>query len=121
MEKMLIIYHPNKSIAEVQVTSRLCEYQWKHSPPTDEELAPDFIAFRSKLRSIRGVKRVDVGRHDLTIERYEVFDWTDIIPQATAIVSEFTGDKCSTVTDDRRTRSKWDGDEAAYPPKADPS
>lgn len=99
--KLLIIKHPNTDMVEIQTTDRLCEYRYAFSPPADEELSPEFIAFRNDLRGIHGLDGVNVGRHSIHLERYEVFEWDDLIPQAVDALKKFTGSEYETTVVDR--------------------
>lgn len=113
MAKLLIIKHPNKSYAEIQTTDRLCDYRYKYAPPSGDELPEKFIKFRDKLRAIYGLEDVKIGRHDISMERYEVFEWEGIITEVIAILKEYTGSEYEITTDDRTQHSYRDG--SCYP------
>lgn len=119
MTRLLIIKHPNTYMAEIQTTDRLCEYRYSFSPPADEELDPKFIAFRDALTAIHGLKEIRVGRHDIHMERYEVFSFDELIPQVIDVLKAFTGSEYDVSVDDRseeyeRMRSERSGRASRY-------
>lgn len=102
MTKLLAIKWPNEERLDIQVRDRLCDYQWAHSPPSDEELSGSFKAFRDKLRAVHGIDKIDIGKHVIHVGRYEIFDWEELVPQMAEIISAFTGSTYEIVWDDRR-------------------
>lgn len=104
MARILIIKHPNTAMAEIQTTDRLCEYQYSFSPPADDELTPEFIAFRDKLKALHGFQKIEIGRHEISMERYEVFSFEELIPQVINALKEFTGSEYEVTTDGRAER-----------------
>lgn len=104
MARLLIIKHPNTDMAEIQTTDRLCDYRYYFNPPADEELSPEFIAFRDALTAIHGFKEIRVGRHDIHMERYEVFSFDDLIPQVVDALKAFTGSEYDVTIYDRAER-----------------
>lgn len=112
MDRILIIKHPNTSMAEVQTTDRLCEYRWRLSPPADEELSAEFIAFRDKLEDIHGIEKVSIGRHDISIDRYDVFSFDELIPQVIDVLKGYTGKTEYEITVDDRA-AEYEAREAA--------
>lgn len=91
MERILTVFHPNEAMATIQTTSRLCEHRYYFSPPADEELSKEFIALREEIQGIHGTVKVEIGRHDIHVERYEVFEWDEIIPKIIDALKKYTG------------------------------
>jgi len=120
MHKLLIIKHPNTDMAEIQTTDRLCDYQYYFNPPADEDLTPEFIKFRDELQSIHGFKEIEIGRHDIHMERFEVFEFDNLIPLVVDALKRFTGTAEYSVTmDDRAAKraeiSTYDDDRDDFP------
>lgn len=104
MQKIMIILYPNDGRADIQTTSRLCDYQWTHSPPPDEELSDAFKAFRDELNALHGVQQLNIGKHEICFERYEVFEWDEILPKAIEILKKHYPDEYAEPTTDDRTK-----------------
>lgn len=105
MAKLLIIKFANTDMAEIQTTDRLCNYRYYFSPPVDDELSPEFIAFRDELNAIYGLKKIEIGRHEIHMERYEVFEFDDLFPKVIEAMKKFTGTTdYETTIDDRAAK-----------------
>lgn len=97
----LIIYHPNTTMAEIQTKARLLEKDYYFSKTPDDAPA-HFQAMEQAMKKSRGVKKLEIGRHEIHIERYEVFEWDEVISPIVDALASALGIGLQSKVDDRR-------------------
>lgn len=81
--------YPNPECAQVETTARLCERAYYFDK--EETDSPELLEFEKKLNGIHGIKRAEVGRHEIHLKRYEVFEWDELLSQVYPMLAEFVG------------------------------
>ena len=99
----LVIYHPNNDFAEVQTKAVLFDKKYKFDKTPDDAPA-NLISMETSIRKIPGIKKVEIGKHNIGIERFQVFEWDEIIPHVIAAVERALSITIHFETDDKRNR-----------------
>lgn len=105
MTKIIQIMHPNTDFAEIATDYRLCDARYHFNKDGKDERA---LAFEAKIGAMNGVKKAEMGKHELHLERYEAFEWEELFDAITPLVVAYMNESIVITTDDRRKR----GDEA---------
>lgn len=97
----LVIFYPNPVCAEVQTKSVLLDKKY-HFNDTPDDAPANLLSMEASMRKIPGVKSCNIGRHDIHLERFEVFEWSEIIDHVIAALERALSMKLTVETDDRR-------------------
>ena len=107
--KILVIKHPNPERVDIQTNVRLSNNQYTFSE--DEGPQPEgYKEFKKFLNSIPGIRKADIGRHVVDLERFKVFDWDDLIKQVIVAIIDYAAPKIEIKVDDRRNRHRHQPD-----------
>lgn len=101
---ILVIRHSNTERVEVQTNARLSnnKYSFNEGDLIGGVQVPGYDAFKAKLLAIPGIDQVHIGRHNVNLERFEVFPWEPIIDAVVEQVALFAAPKINVKVDDRR-------------------
>lgn len=99
----LVIYHPNTAMAEVQTKVPLLDKKYS-SETTPDDAPAEMIRLEKAVNCMRGVKSVRIGRHDINLEKWDVFNWDEIIPAVLDALKTAISIDLDVTYDDRRSR-----------------
>ena len=99
--KILVIKYPNPERVGIQTNVRLSNNKYTFSE--DDGPQPEgYEEFKKFINSIPGIKKADVGRHVVDLERFVNFDWDDLIKQVIVAIVDYLALEVEIKIDDRR-------------------
>lgn len=101
MTKIIQIMHPNTDMAEIATDFRLCDARYSFQSEGKSERA---LSFEAKLTALNGLKKAEMGKHEIRLERHEAFEWEELFGVITPLVIAYMNEDIVITTDDRRNR-----------------
>ena len=108
--KILVIKYPNPEyVVSIQTNVRLSNNEYTFSE--DDGPQPEgYEEFKKFLNSIPGIRKADISRHWVDLERFVNFDWGDLIKQVIVAIIDYVAPKIEIKVDDRRNRYRHQPD-----------
>jgi len=99
MTKIIQIMHPNTDMAEIATDFRLCDAKYAFQSEGKDERA---LALEVQISALDGVKKAEMSKHEICLERHEAFSWEDLFAVITPLVIAYMNNSIVVTVDDRR-------------------
>lgn len=99
MTKIIQIMHPNTDMGAIATDYRLCDAKYAFNDDGKDARA---LEFEAQLSSLNGVKKAEMNKHEIHLERYEAYEWEYLFTVITPLVISYMNDGVVISVDDRR-------------------